>query len=258
MAKGVRIVRERIAHIDPVAGKALGRQGHSYRFDKVVLSPGIRVRKAAIDGYDDEAARLMPHGWDGGDGTAALESRIESMADGGTVLLAMTTGAARFPEGLYRRATEIAAYLRRFKPRSKVLILDGTEGGANSARYRKHWRDRFPAGMVEWIPASQGGAVTAIGAPGRELIGPAGRFTGDVVSLIPPQEAGALAHICGVADRGGWCPTDPITAQSLLAPGVFVAGDAADVTGEGRDGETAVRQGRRAAWSILSERGGSV
>ena len=45
--------------------------------------------------------------------------------------------------------------------------------------------------------------------------------------MIPPQRAGHIAELAGVADRSGWCPIDPVTFASTLQPNIHVIGDAA-------------------------------
>ena len=34
-----------------------------------------------------------------------------------------------------------------------------------------------------------------------------------VANIIPPQKAGRIAELAGVADRTGWCPVDPVTLR---------------------------------------------
>ena len=53
-----------------------------------------------------------------------------------------------------------------------------------------------------------------------------GRHKADVANVIPPQKAGRIAEIAGVADRTGWCPIDPATFESKLVPNIHVVGDA--------------------------------
>jgi sulfide dehydrogenase [flavocytochrome c] flavoprotein chain len=48
-----------------------------------------------------------------------------------------------------------------------------------------------------------------------------------VANVIPPQKAGRVAELAGVADRSGWCPINPATFESTLQPNVHVIGDAA-------------------------------
>ncbi len=54
-----------------------------------------------------------------------------------------------------------------------------------------------------------------------------GTHKADVGNVIPPQRAGHIAALAGVADRTGWCPIDPVTFESKLQPGIHVIGDAA-------------------------------
>ena len=48
-----------------------------------------------------------------------------------------------------------------------------------------------------------------------------------VANVIPPQRAGRVAELAGVADRSGWCPINPTTFESTLQPNIHVIGDAA-------------------------------
>ena len=54
-----------------------------------------------------------------------------------------------------------------------------------------------------------------------------GKHKADVANVIPPQKAGRIAELAGVADRTGWCPIDPVTFESKLQPNIHVIGDAA-------------------------------
>ncbi len=60
----------------------------------------------------------------------------------------------------------------------------------------------------------------------RDIITDFGRHKADVANVIPPQKAGRIAEIAGVADRTGWCPIDAVTFESKLQPNIHVIGDA--------------------------------
>ena len=53
------------------------------------------------------------------------------------------------------------------------------------------------------------------------------RYKAAVANVIPPQKAGRVADLAGVADRTGWCPVDPVTFRLELQPNIHVIGDAA-------------------------------
>jgi hypothetical protein len=53
------------------------------------------------------------------------------------------------------------------------------------------------------------------------------KYTPAVANIIPPQQAGRIADLAGVADRTGWCPVDPVSFESRLQKNIHVVGDAA-------------------------------
>ena len=153
----------------------------------------------------------------------------------------------------YERASLIAWALKRDRPRSRVVILDAKDGFPAQALFQQAWAQLFP-GMIEWVPAAQGGRVVAVDAAAMTLTTAAGAAGGaartvkaDVASVIPPQRAGAAAQAAGVADRTGWCPVDPVTFESQRVARVHVIGDAGGVGAhpQGRDGGSGAGQGVR-------------
>src|SRR4029453_297474 len=57
------------------------------------------------------------------------------------------------------------------------------------------------------------------------------KYKAAVANVIPPQKAGAIAALAGVADRTGWCPIEPVAFESTLQPGIHVIGDSAIMGG---------------------------
>ena len=111
------------------------------------------------------------------------------------------------------------------------------------------------------IPACSNGCRCRTAARSRASIRRPTRFEtdfathkADVGNVIPPQRAGRIAALAGVADRTGWCPIDPVTFESTLQPGIHVIGDAAIARRHAeigvrrqRPGQGLRRRGRRAA-----------
>jgi sulfide dehydrogenase [flavocytochrome c] flavoprotein subunit len=52
------------------------------------MSPGIDVKFNEIEGYTEEAARVMPHAWKAGEQTDILVKQLNAMNDGDTVIIA--------------------------------------------------------------------------------------------------------------------------------------------------------------------------
>ena len=73
---------------------------------------------------------------------------------------------------------------------------------------------------------SKGGKVTSVEAGQLTLTTDFATHKAAVANVIPPQKAGRIADMAGVADATGWCPIDPVTFESKLVPNVHVLGDA--------------------------------
>jgi NADPH-dependent 2,4-dienoyl-CoA reductase/sulfur reductase-like enzyme len=225
-ADGITLVREMATAVDAQARTVTLADGTRLPWDRLVLAPGIDIRWGALPGYDEAAARRMPHAWRAGDQTVLLRHQLEGMDDGGLVVITAPANPFRCPPGPYERASLIAHYLKTKKPKSKLIVLDAKDTFSKQRLFQAAWAELYP-GLLEWVPLSKGGAVTSVDAATRTLVTDFGRHTPAVANVIPPQKAGRIAEVAGVADRSGWCPIDPATFESRLVPGIHVIGDAA-------------------------------
>jgi hypothetical protein len=105
-------------------------------------------------------------------------------------------------------------------------VLDAKDSFSKQKLFQAAWRALYP-GLLDWVPLSEGGAVTAVDPAAGTLATDFETFTASVANVIPPQRAGRIARLAGAADRTGWCPIDPVSFESTLLPGVHVIGDAA-------------------------------
>ena len=226
VADGITLARTTATAADVAARSITLADGARLSYDRLVLAPGIDIRWGALAGYDEPAAALMPHAWKAGEQTLLLRRQLEAMADGGLVVLSAPANPFRCPPGPYERASLIAHYLKTKKPRSKLIVLDAKDAFSKQRLFLQAWSELYP-GLLEWVPLSKGGAVTSVEAATRTLVTDFGRHQAAVANVIPPQKAGRIAEVAGVADRTGWCPIDPVTFESRLQPGVHVIGDAA-------------------------------
>jgi len=225
-ADGISVVPSAATAVD-VAGRSVALAGGArLAYDRLVLAPGIDIRWGALPGYDEAAAAQMPHAWHAGEQTVLLRRQLEAMADGGVVVISAPANPFRCPPGPYERASLIAHYLKAKKPRSKLLLLDAKDAFSKQKLFQAAWADLYP-GLIEWVPLSKGGNVTAVDAATRTFVTDFGRHQAAVANVIPPQKAGRIAELAGVADKTGWCPIDPITFESRLQPAVHVIGDSA-------------------------------
>ncbi|MFT8245704.1 FCSD flavin-binding domain-containing protein [Roseomonas sp. BN140053] len=227
-ARGVRVVQDRAAGIDPVARQVRLGGGEVLSYDRLILSPGIAIRYGALEGYTEAAAERMPHAWIAGDGAqlTLLRRQLEEMPDGGVVGLAIPANPFRCPPGPYERISLIAQYLRRAKPRSKILALDAKDAFSKQALFQDAWAALYP-GMIEWVSASNDGRVVRVDPAERVLETEFGtRHKVDVANVIPPQSAGRIALDSGLADNTGWVPVNNRSFEARAAAGIHVIGDA--------------------------------
>ena len=250
-ASGVTVIQQAAAKVDTQKRAVTLADGNSLGYDRLVLSPGIDLRFDALPGYDESASAKMPHAWKAGEQTMLLRRQIEAMEDGGTVVIAVPAAPLRCPPAPYERASLMAHYLKARKPRSKILILDAKDGFSQQRLFEAAWKELYP-GMIERIALSQGGRVTSVDLATRTIVTDFGNYTADVASVIPPQRAGRIAELAGAADNTGWCPIDPATFASKLAPNVHVIGDACIAGQIPKAASAASAQGKACAASIVA------
>lgn len=194
-------------------------------FDKLVVSPGIDFKWDAIEGYDQSLTTAMPHAWRAGEQTLLLRRALSDMDDGGLVVISVPRAPFRCPPGPYERASLIAYYLKRNKPKSKVLILDANEQFSKQPQFTAEWSKNYK-NMIEWRSSSEDGRVIRVGRRRNSVHTDFESFRPAVANVIPHQQAGSIAHNSGLTDATGWCPINPITFESTLQKDVYVLGDA--------------------------------
>jgi sulfide dehydrogenase [flavocytochrome c] flavoprotein subunit len=222
---GVEIVFTTATGVDAEARRVTLADGATLNYDRLVLSPGVDIRWDGLPGYNEAAAAIMPHAWKAGEQTLLLRRQLEAMDDGGVVVISSPANPFRCPPGPYERASLIAYYLKTRKPKSKLVILDAKDVFSKQRLFQNAWKALY-GDMVEWVSLSTGGKVTSVDPAAMTLTTDFSTYKAAVANVIPPQKAGHIAELAGVADRSGWCPIDPVTFESKLRPGIHVIGDA--------------------------------
>lgn len=249
---GVRLVRDSASGIDVERRSLRLASGASLPYDRLVLSPGVDMVYDSMPGMRSTAAQeQVPHAWKAGPQTLALQRQLRDMRDGGVVVITIPAAPYRCPPGPYERACQVAWYLSRAKPRSKVLILDANpDVTSKGALFKKVWAERYK-GMVEYRPQFD---TVDVDAAGRTAISELGdRVKADVLNVIPPQRAGAIAVAARLANMNGrWCEVDFLTMESTQAKHVHVLGDAIQVAPlMPKSGHMANQHGKVAAAAIV-------
>ena len=253
---GVKVVHDTASGIDPDKKVVKTAGGDEFPYDRCIVAPGISLLYDKIEGYSKEAAEKIPHAWKAGSQTKILRGQLEAMDDGGTVVIVAPPNPFRCPPGPYERASQIAMYLKEAKPKSKVLILDSKQKFSKQGLFTQGWERLYGFGtenaMIEWQPGPEA-AVVSVNPDEMSVETSFGdSVKGNVINLIPPQQAGKIAQEAGLADDSGWCPVDKKTFESSLHAGIHVIGDACIATKMPKSGYSANSQAKVTAAAIIA------
>ena len=219
---GVKIRHEAAAAIEPDKKRVrVGRD--SLEYDRLIVSPGIDFQWELIDGLAQAKDQVL-HAWKAGPQTVQLAQQLQSMADGGVVVMTVPPVAYRCPPGPYERASMIAWLLKTKKPKSKLIVLDANKDIVSKTGLFKAIFKEYDAN-IEYRPAQKAEKID-VGA--REITTDTGdKVKYDVVNVIPPQRAGAIAVDADlVSGDKRWCEVDHVSYESLKQKNIHVVGDA--------------------------------
>ena len=250
---GVNVVHDSVTSIDADKRVVKLAGGGELAYDRLILSPGIDFMWEALPGMAKPGAQdKVLHSWKAGAQTVALRKQLEAMPDGGVYALAIPLAPYRCPPGPYERACQVASYFQKAKPRSKVLILDANEDVTSKGPlFKKAWAERYQ-GMVEYRGKH---ALSDVDAAGNTL-----KFEfqddvkADVLNVIPPMRAGAIAVQTGLATANKrWCEVDFLTFESKAAKNIHVLGDSIQIApGMPKSGHMANQHGKTCAAAVVA------
>jgi sulfite dehydrogenase len=222
---GVQRIHDQALVVDGAKKIVKLARGGDLAYDRLIVAPGIDFDLSELDGYQAamDSGRML-HAWKAGPQTVALRRQLESMRDGGVFVLSVPLAPYRCLPAPYERASLVAAYFKKAKPRSKVLIVDANpEITSEGPLFLKAWSDLYP-GLIEYRPNSRAVGVDAKnGVVNLEVED----VKGDVLNVIPAQRAGDIAARAGVVTTNNrWCDIDWLTMESKAVKGIHVLGDA--------------------------------
>ena len=276
---GIEFVIDTITGYDPQARTLSTAGGQSIAYDRLIVSPGIQLVYEAYAGLTEEVAnREIPAAWIPGPQTALLARQLQGMRQGGTFVVAAPPNPYRCPPGPYERAALAVEWLRPRNPRAKVIILDPRDSFVTDETMLLGWnrlygfnlpedyRQRLAQkvevteyaqpGMLSWVRGQDGGRLIAVDPQRGTVECEADTLAADVINVIPPQKAGALAMTLGLADGTGWCPVERRTFASSLQPQVYVIGDASIADAMPKSGFAANTQAKVVAQAIVADLAG--
>ena len=222
---GVQVVRDEAVAIDAAKKTVRLARGGDIAYERLVVSPGIDFNFGEIQGYETAmAAGRVLHAWKAGAQTVELRRQLEQMRDGGVYVLSIPLTPYRCPPGPYERASVIADYFKRVKPRSKVLVLDANPDITSKAGlFKAAWKDLY-GGIIEYRGNSR---AVGIDAATQTVKLEVEDVKGDVLNVVPPHGAGEIARKAGlITTNNRWCDVDWRSMESKAVPGIHLLGDA--------------------------------
>ncbi|MDO9166027.1 MAG: NAD(P)/FAD-dependent oxidoreductase [Rhodoferax sp.] len=222
---GVTRVRDMVSSIDASKKTVTLAGGATIAYDKLILSPGIDLTWNSIEGLQAaNASGQILQAWKAGPETLALRKQLEAMPDGGVYAITIPMAPYRCPPGPYERASQVASYFKKAKPKSKVLILDANpDVTSKGPLFKKFWADNY-AGMLEYRGGHKAMAVDA--RTGTVKFEVQNDVKADVLNVLPDMSAGAIAMKSGLANANArWCDVNYLTFESTAAKDVHIIGD---------------------------------
>lgn len=250
---GVTIVREAATSVDADKRVLKLSGANELAYDRLILSPGVDFIWNQVPGLDNPQAQAqILHAWKAGPQTVALRRQLEAMPDGGVFAISIPLAPYRCPPGPYERACQVAWYLKRAKPKSKVLILDGNpDVTSKAALFKKAWAEEYK-GLVEYRPNHVLTDVDVATRTAKFEVQESVRA--DVLNILPPQRAGAIARAAGVVTANDrWCEVDFVTFESTKVKNIHILGDAIQIAaGMPKSGHMANQHAKVCAAAVVA------
>jgi sulfite dehydrogenase len=224
-ARGVQVVRDEAVAVDAGARQVRLASGKTLPYDRLIVSPGIDFMYDQVPGFKAaEDQGLLVHAWKAGPQTLTLRRQLTAMRDGGVFVMHIPMAPYRCPPGPYERICQVADYLKKSKPRSKIIVLDSNPDiTSKKGLFLQSWNGVYK-GMIDYRPNSELQGVDAKGMT-LKLLG--SDVKGDVLNVVPPHRAADIAMKAGlVTANQRWCGIDWLTCESVAVKGVHVLGDA--------------------------------
>jgi len=218
-------VKDRVVGIDVDKRTVRTAGGQTIAYDRLVLAPGVEVRTDTVEGYKEAAAaQKVVHAWKAGPETALLRRQLEAMPDGGVFVMSLPKVPYRCPPGPYERACLVAAYFKKHKPKSKIILLDSNpDVTSKPALFKWAWKTYYD-GMIDYRPNN---APKKVDHKTMTVSTEFDDVKGDVLNVVPAQRAGEVTALAGARNDSNkaWCVVDFISFESTAAKNVHIIGD---------------------------------
>lgn len=222
---GIQLVQATVNAVDAEHRSVVLDDGTRLKYDRLIVAPGVDFIYDNLPMLTPQlVSEKIPHAWKAGEQTALLRRQLEAMPDGGKVVMTIPAAPFKCPPGPYERACQIALYLKRSKPKSKLIILDANGDIISKKALFKHSWEQLYSGLIDYYPSN---AIESVDVNSLTVESVFDSVSADVLNVIPPQKAGKVAELAGVINVDNrWCEVDFRSYESTQVSHIHVIGDA--------------------------------
>jgi len=224
-SRGIRVIRDSAVAIDAEKRQVRLAGGENLPYDRAIVSPGIEFMFDQIPALKStDGQNRIPHAWKAGAQTVALRNQLTAMPDGGVYVLQIPMAPYRCPPGPYERVCQVASYLKKAKPKSKIIVLDSNPDiTSKKGLFLAAWNGLYK-GMIDYLPNSE---IADVDIKGMTVKLQFDNVKGNVLNVVPAQRAADIAVKSGlITANNRWCGVDWTSCESTAVKSVHVLGDA--------------------------------
>ena len=204
---------------------------NTIKYDKLILSPGIKLDFSDIDGHNSSASNSIFTAWEAGYETQNFSNQIRKIESGDNIIISIPLSPYRCPPGPYERTSLIADYIKKNKINAKVLVLDANQKVVSKGSlFKKAWNELYK-NIIFYYSDSQ---IRAIDNKEKKVFTDFEEYHYKTLNVIPPQRAPNLLFEAGLIQKGrNWAPVNPYDFTSKYSKDIYIIGDSTDASSVG-------------------------
>ncbi len=226
----IDIVFDTVTSIN-VNKKFISTRENTLKYDKLILSPGIKLDFSNIDGHNSSSNNSIFTAWEAGHETQSFSNQIRKIESGDNIVISIPLSPYRCPPGPYERTSLIADYIKKNKINAKVLVLDANQKVVSKGSlFKKAWNELYK-NIIFYYSDSQ---IRAIDNKEKKVFTDFEEYKYTTLNVIPPQRAPNLLFETGLIQKGrNWAPVNPYDFTSKYSKDIYIIGDSTDASSVG-------------------------
>ncbi len=223
LRRGVDLAVEAATRVDVSAGTVSLEHGGSLPFDHLVIATGARLIRDTVPGLIEGSYDFYSL-----DGALRLREALREFR-GGRIAIGIAGIPYKCPPAPVEFVFMVDEHLRRrgIRDRSEITLLSPLNRAFTIESASKLVQPLMDARRIRLETFFNVESVDPIARSVLSLEGE--KFDFDLLVLVPPHRGQRVIEDSGLADPGGWVPTDRTTLQHLEHPNVFAIGDATNL-----------------------------